>query len=278
MVWAVALYLWGHPLLAGLATGIGACMKLFALDVVIVLVLYELLALRVGTVRGPGTLTGFRARAPGPGGAAARLVQAGAATAASLIGLLAILDRVAPPYDNAAARFVRGGPISHIGHMISYASGQTGQSGIASYPWQWLIDLKPIDYFTIRSAPRVPGVPYDYPAVHFLGLISPPTLLAGLIGTALVLWRALAARVGPERRLVVLGAAWFLGTFGPFVVAGGVLNRTSYLYYMMIVMPGMYVAGAWLLCLLRRHPLVISAFVAAVVAATALLYPFTPLT
>src|SRR5437764_247851 len=43
MVWSVALYLRGRPLLAGLLAGIGASMKLFVLDVVPVLVIYELL-------------------------------------------------------------------------------------------------------------------------------------------------------------------------------------------------------------------------------------------
>ncbi len=162
--------------------------------------------------------------------------------------------------------------------MISYAAGQTGQSGIASYPWDWLIDLKPIVYFSIDTAPRIPGVPYDYPSVHFLGFISPPILLAGLIGTALALWQALSGRLGGERRLIILAAAWFLGTFGPFVFAGGVFNRTSYLYYMMVVMPGMYVAGAWLVSRLRRHVWLVSLWGAAVLAALVLLYPFTPLT
>ncbi|HZU61362.1 MAG TPA: hypothetical protein VE983_10370, partial [Solirubrobacteraceae bacterium] len=174
--------------------------------------------------------------------------------------------------------FVHGGPLAHIGHMISYAAGQTGQAGIASYPWQWLIDLKPIDYLSIDVGPRVPGVPYDHPSVHFLGFISPPILLAGLIGTAVALAKALAGRASTDRRLIVLASAWFLGTFGPFVVAGGLFNRTSYLYYMMIVMPGMYVAGAWLVRRLRRHAWLISVWVVAVLAGAVLLYPFTPLT
>jgi hypothetical protein len=277
MIWAVALYLGGHPLWAGVVGGIGAGMKLFALDIVPVLLLYELLELRSGSTV-TDRLAGFRARAPGARGAGARLVQACAATGAAFIGLLAILDRIAPPYNNAAAHFVRGGPFAHIGYMISYAAGQTGESGIASYPWQWLVDTKWIDYFTIDTGPRVPGVPYDYPSVHFLGLISPPILLAGLIGTVVVLWKALAGRAGTQRRLIILAAAWFLGTFGPFLIASGAFNRTSYLYYMTIVMPGMYVAGAWLISRLRRQVWLVSIWAVTVVAAVVLLFPFTPLT
>jgi hypothetical protein len=283
MVWAVALYLWDHPVLAGIVTGVGACMKPFGLDVVPVLLLYELFALRVRAPRPAvsadrGHLAGFRAGAPGPRGAVARLTQAYALAAVTFIGLLAILDEIAPPYDNAYARFVRGGPFAHIGHMISYAAGQVGQAGIASYPWLWLIDLKPIVYFNIDVGPRIPGAIYDYPSVHFLGFISPPILLAGLIGTAITLWKGLTGRVNADWRLIALASAWFLGTFVPFLVAAGGFNRTSYLYYMTIVMPGMYVAAAWLVRRLRRYVWLVSIWVVGVIAALVLLYPFTPLT
>lgn len=277
MIWAVALYLWGHPLWAGLVAGIGACMKLFALDVVPVLLLYELLALRAGATVAGGQVAGFRARAPGVRGAAARLTAACAAGGVVFIGLLAILDDIAPPYNNAAGRFVTGGPFAHIGHMISYAAAQTGEKGIASYPWRWLVDSKSIVYLKIDTGPRIPGVAYDYPSVHFLGVISPPILLAGVIGTAVVLWKAVTRRVGGERRLLILAAAWFLGTFGPFLVSAGIFNRTTYLYYMTIVMPGMYVAGAWLVTRLRRHMWLVWIWVISVLAAAVLLYPFTPL-
>ncbi len=276
MIWAVVSYLRGHPLLSGVLAGVGACMKLFGLYVVPVLLLYELLALRAGVAVTTNGSAGFRARAPGWRGAAARLTQAYTVTGASFIGLLALLDQIAPPYDNAAGRFVTGGPFAHIGHMISYAAGQTGERGIASYPWRWLVDSKSIVYFHISPGRPIPGVAYDYPAVHFLGLISPPILLAGLVGTVVVLGMAAAGRVGTQPRLVILAAAWFVGTFGPFLIAAGGFNRTSYLYYMTIVMPGMYVAGAWLVSRLGRHVWLVSVWAACVVAAAVLLYPFTP--
>ena len=39
----------------------------------------------------------------------------------------------------------------------------------------------------------------------------------------------------------LLGLAWFAGTFVPFVLLSLIDSRTSYLYYMVIVMPGIYV-------------------------------------
>src|SRR5436305_549040 len=104
MVWAGALYLRGRPLLAGVAVGIAACMKLVAVYVLFVLVVIE--ALR--------WLGSRRDAARG----LIRLAQAAAASAGTFFGLLAILDRVAPPYDDAAGRLLASGPFAHLGHML----------------------------------------------------------------------------------------------------------------------------------------------------------------
>jgi predicted membrane-bound dolichyl-phosphate-mannose-protein mannosyltransferase len=282
MVWSVALYLRGRPLLAGLAAGIGACMKLFALDVVFVLLIYELLRWRAPPVK-------VRIRS---------VAVAVVATAGSFLGLLAVLDQIAPPYDNSAGRFVGDNPFSHLSHMITYAAQQAGSlSGFSSYPWQWLVDYRPIVYLSINPAQPLIGAPSAHPAVHFLGFISPPILLAGLLGTAAALWLVLLAPVArrwrgkgdgrlavseptlvePERNLLNVSVAWFLGTFGPFLIASLAFNRTTYLFYMMIVMPGFYLAGAWLVRRLRRHLWLVTAWAVCVVAAAVLLYPFTPL-
>jgi hypothetical protein len=37
-----------------------------------------------------------------------------------------------------------------------------------------------------------------------------------------------------------IGACWCLGTFIPFAVASQISGRISYLYYMVVVMPGLY--------------------------------------
>ncbi len=91
--------------------------------------------------------------------------------------------------------------------------------------------------------------------MHFLGVISPPILLLAvpaLVGRwSLRRWRAVMGAVGAAGlSSVVLRAialAWFLGTFAPFGLLSLLWSRTSYLYYMVIVMPGLYVAGACVL-------------------------------
>jgi 4-amino-4-deoxy-L-arabinose transferase-like glycosyltransferase len=266
MLWAAALYLRRRPLLAGAALGIGACMKLVGVYVLFVLVLLEAL-------RWLGSREGAARRAA----QLARLAGAGAVT---FFGLLAILDRIAPPYDDAAGRLVAGGPFAHLGHMLSYAAAQTsphGPQGIASYPFGWLVDYKPITYLNVNPAQPGDGLFGVHPAVHFLGLISPPILLVGV--PALVVAAVVSLRRPParDRELAVVAVAWFLGTFVPFLLLSLIWERTSYIYYMVVVMPGLYAAAAWIAARARRHPRLIGVWIGTVVIAAAITYPLTPL-
>ncbi len=257
MVWAVALYLRGRVLGAAAGLAIGSCCKLVAPYALLVLAFVELArALRTGRAERLA--------------AARRFGLMTAASAAGTVVLLAVLDRIAPPYDPVSGHRVGGGVFGHLAHMVSYASQQSsphGPSGIASVPWGWLIDLKWITYLNIEPSRPAPGLDHIHPAVHFIGVISPPILLLGLAGVGWAAWR---------RR--PLAPAWLAGTFLPFAALSVFWQRTSYLYYMVIVMPGLYVGAAELVVRLRpRFPRAVLAWSASVVVALVLLYPFTPL-
>ena len=58
------------------------------------------------------------------------------------------------------------------------------------------------------------------------------------------LFAAVAAAWRGARPLAALGAAWCVGTFLPLAFEAQVLDRISYLYYMLIVMPGIYIVVA----------------------------------
>jgi dolichyl-phosphate-mannose-protein mannosyltransferase len=265
MLWSVALYLRGRPVAAGVLLGIGACFKLVAPYAVAVLAVYEALLL----LRTPSR-SAWR-------GVLARLAGCTAAAGAVGFGLLALMDRIAPPYDASTGKLVGAGPLGHLGHMLSYASQQTspdGPTGIASYPWGWLIDLKPIVYLNIDPSRPAPGLRGIHPPVHFLGMISPPILLLALPALAWLAWRMFCGL----NRAPVLALAWFAGTFIPFVLLSLLWGRTSYLYYMVIVMPGPYLAGACVLpALVRRHRRMVMVWGVAVLAAAVVMYPLTPL-
>ena len=266
MIWGAAFYVRGRPLLAGAVIGIGLCTKLVVAYVLFALALLEVLRWLAARERPVVRLR--------------RLAGCAATAAGVFVGLLAVLDRVARPYDDTARKLIGGGPFRHLGHMVSYAAHQTspdGPRGIASYPWGWLVDYKPITYLNVNPARPAAGLDHVHPAVHFLGLISPPILLLALPALALAAAGALRGRLGPGRELATLALAWFAGTFVPFVLLSLFWSRTSYLYYMVIVMPGFYVAAAWLLTTINRWPRMTALWVICVIAAAVIAYPLTPL-
>lgn len=263
VVWAAALYLRDRPIAAGALIGVGAAFKEVAAYALIVLAVFE--ALR---------LVGSR---PGVGRRAVRGGACAVTSAVVFVGLLAIMDRVAAPYDPQTHSLVRGGPFGQIGHILSFAAGQTsrhGPQGIASYPWEWLFDYKPISYLYINPASPTAGLFGVHPAVHFLGVVSPPILLLALPAMAVATRRLLRGR---STDLDALGLAWLVGTLVPFELLSLLFARTSYLYYMVIVMPGIYLLVADLVARHLRDRRVRSGWVACVVVATVVMYPFTPL-
>ncbi len=270
MVWGAALYLRGRPLVGGVVIGVGACCKLVALYVLVSMVVFEgLLMLR----RSGMSADGLRA-------AVRRLALCCLSAGVAFISLLALLDRIAPPYDATARRRLAVGPFHHFAHMLGYAAHQTsphGPQGIASYPWGWIVDYKPIVYLNINPARPSAGLTHVHPSSHFLGVISPPILLLALPALALVVWRVARGAASELGTASLLGLAWFAGTFLPFLVLSLIWQRTSYLYYMVIVMPGLYLLVAELVLRRRAQRRLIWMWGAMVLAAAVVMYPFTPL-
>jgi predicted membrane-bound dolichyl-phosphate-mannose-protein mannosyltransferase len=274
MLGAAIAYLRGRPLVAGILIGIGTAMKLVAPYLLVVVVLLELFR----------ALPELRSAAwPVVRGAARRIEWCVAGAAATFIALLALLDRLAPPFDPVAMQRLGGSPFTHLSHMLSYGASQTspnGPTGIASYPWDWLVDLKPITYLNINPDHPAPGLLHIHPAAHFIGVISPAIMLLALPSLVFVAWRVLAARRGRllvDGEVPALALAWSLGTFLPFVVLSIVFSRTSYLYYMVVVMPGIYLAVGDVLVRWRRHWPWLALWGIALVGSLVALYPFTPL-
>jgi len=265
MIWGVALYLRDRPLLAGAVIGVGASAKEVAPYILFALAVLEL-------------LRWWPARSEGR----ARLVRLGGCVVASAVAFLVMLQVmgwIAAPYSPQTGKLVPGGAFGHVAHMLSYAANQTsphGPRGIASYPWDWLLDIKSITYLRINPGRPTAALNQVEPAVHFIGLISPPILL-------LAIPALLYAGVGVARRrrsadeVGVVGLAWFLGTYLPFVAASLIESRTSYLYYMVIVMPGIYLAVANLIARIGPRRKIVWVWMACVLAAAVVLYPFTPL-
>jgi dolichyl-phosphate-mannose-protein mannosyltransferase len=256
MVWTAALYLRGRPLLAGVVLGVGATVKLVVPYVVLVLALFELIRHRRAVVRAAApALFGLTALATGV-----------------YLAVLGVFDRIAPPYNPQTGATITGGPFAHTQRMFSYAAAQTsphGPKGIASYPWDWLIDLRPINYLEVTVTTGSSRTA----TIHFLGLISPPMLLFALPALAVALraaWRG-------GRDIDAIAVAWFCGTWLLFVALSAFWQRTSYLYYMVIVMPGVYLALARLFTAPWMPRWALAGWLGLVAAAAVLLYPFLAL-
>jgi dolichyl-phosphate-mannose-protein mannosyltransferase len=271
MLWGTALYLRGRPLAAGAVYGVGACCKEVAPYALLALAIFE--GLRLAQLRGRERDLELRGLW--------RLAACAAATAVVFVGLLAILDALAPPFDATTGKALTGGAFAHIAHILSYGASQTsphGPQGIASYPWEWLVDLKPITYLLINPAHPGDGLFHIHPAAHFLGFINPVLMLLALPALALAAYGvARGVRAGRTNDLQTLAVAWFVGTWGPFLILSALLQRTSYVYYMIIVMPAIYLAVALLIARLGPRRRLVLAWMVALVAAAVVLWPFTPL-
>jgi len=251
MLVAAALYMRRHPLLAGVALGIGGCMKEVALYLVFVVILLEALRYaRAGWTRWTaGKLptgqvgTGWRA-----------LLLFLAATAASFLGLLWLLDILVPAYDPVRHVTYAGSPFTHLLHIYHYAQllkMKPGEVGISSTPWQWLLNERTINYAKVAVNSVVNGhVVASRATVAFQGAINPFIVFMAIPA----LFAALAAACRKGDGVAALGACWCLGTFIPFAVDSLATARISYIYYMVAVMPGVYIVAARLFSP-RRMPL-----------------------
>jgi Dolichyl-phosphate-mannose-protein mannosyltransferase len=322
MVWAVAFYLRGRPLIAGIVLAVGLAFKEVGVYALAVLALVE-----IGRL-----LVAWRHRdAPAdwrPLPALGRLLATTISSMCVFVGLLAVMGQIATPYADADAKLITGGPFAEIAHIISYGANLTspnGPQGIASYPWDWLIDLKPIDYLTVNPSLPGAGIGAIHPVVAFYGEISPPILLLGMLALGLCVYRLarrrrasaharvrIAAAVpdsgggseipaaepalerppavaaGPpagrmsliaDRQLAILSLAWFIGCWAPFAIQCLVWQRTSYLYYMVVVMPGLYVSAMYAAELGWRRGrlwlrIVVGTWALTVLAAAVIMYPF----
>jgi hypothetical protein len=281
MLFGAAFYLRGRLPAAILMLALADCMKEVAPYALIVLALVELGRVLLAR-RDPSLPAQWR---PRPALVRFALIVVGS-FGGFILGLW-VMGLIATPYADSAHQLITGGPFAHLWHIVTYAEALTaphGASGIASYPWQWLFDKGAITYLGV-SAPLPGHAAGILPVCQFLGEISPPILalaipallvcLARLVGAP----RRLAARSAGEVQVALLAVAWFLGTWGPYQLQSAFEHRISYLYYMLSVMPGIYLAVTILASLLWRSRRawgrgLTAAWAVSVIAFAVIMYPF----
>ncbi len=297
MLAGVTLYLHKRPFVGAAVIGVGCCIKEFAVYAVIVLLLLELM-------RSFAPPRSFRACARRMARPLAVAVIAGA----TYITLLAVLDQVATPYSNGHPvdrhqsslcdhLLLWSDACNHVVFMQRYAAGLQdigGPHGIAAAPTQFWLDQKVITYFkvshtvttrttvtrTVRAGPtshkvvvatRV--VSKSITTLWYRGEIGRVLLATAWLAILLNLWWAIRRR--DDLSLLVI--AWVLATWVPPALFHLLDNRTTYLYYMVVAMPAIYIAVARLLAARRIPRLILVVWIAAMLVDAALLYPFRTL-
>lgn len=265
MLAGAALYLRRHPVLAGVLLGLGACTKLVGLFALPALVLFEV-------------IRATRPRTPGGGGATPdRLATAralGACAGVTVVTFAAVLWWLDVRYTTFRD------PVSHTRYMVGYANhlrrrGQHGANvptavsgpgiAVASPPWKWLLDREPIVYYQRNTRPA-PGRPFRT-TLLFQGRISPPVIFLAV--PALLAAFALARR-GDD--VAAIAVAWFTATFLAFVVLDA-RHHPSYLHYMLVALPGVYLAVARVLAARAVPRAVLPLYGVALLVAMGALYP-----
>ncbi len=229
MLVGVALYLRRRPVLAGAVLGIGACTKLIGFTAVVVLVVLEV-GRRVQTQRSVTPTDKASGRTLADLGTCVVVVTV------TYLVVLGALDRAVTAYSD---------PIAHTRAMVSFAGELTKPAEAqiraaaphvaqSSSPWQWLINQVPINYFRQMAAP--PGQPGgDRVLLDFQGRMSPFIIWLAVPAFGLAIYRF--RDNGDETAFVII--AWCLGTFIPLITLG-LRDRVGYIYYMLIVLPGVY--------------------------------------
>ncbi len=236
MLIAALLYLRKRPIAAGVALGIGMCMKEVAIYMVVVFVLFE--AFRMLRAWWFGSLEGWVRTNVRP---AALVIVSGAA---SFLALLWLLDILVPAYDTGTHIKYAGSPFTHFFHMVHYATllkAEPGKPGISSTPFQWLLNEKAIPYAKTAVTATAGGkIVSNHPIYFFQGLMNPYIIflaIPALCACLSIWWRR-------NETLALFAVVWFLGNFLPAVFESYALGRVDYLYYMVIVLPAIYIALA----------------------------------
>jgi 4-amino-4-deoxy-L-arabinose transferase-like glycosyltransferase len=157
-------------------------------------------------------------------------------------------------------------PLDHINRMVGYGFALQGSpSGIASAPWQWLVNDGQFDYLKTSVNTLVNGVVVgSRTTVQFRAMLNPVLIGTAWIGVLYAAW--LAWRRGEP--VASFGLLWIVANYLPFWPLFVFSHRISYFYYLVPAVPGL----ALVLAAVLVHARVPRAVTIGFVAMTALLF------
>jgi predicted membrane-bound dolichyl-phosphate-mannose-protein mannosyltransferase len=259
---AGALYFRGRNFWSGAVLALAACMKLVAFYAIFVFGIFELLLLLARRDRQNGSESSARAR----------LAATIATSCGTYIAFLWLLDLAVPPVDGRG--HVLGDPFHHIKYMLHYAREIVGNGGIASHPWQWFVNEKTLNYYSVYHTTYDHGRAVSQAlTIAFRGEMNPVIIFVAIPALAL----SLHAAIRQGSQVDAVAAAWVLGIVLPLTLQNLAQHRTMYIYYMLLVLPGIYVSVARMFSSARFPLAGRIGYGIAVLAGLATLYPFRTL-
>jgi 4-amino-4-deoxy-L-arabinose transferase-like glycosyltransferase len=306
MLAGAGFYLRRRPVIAGLLIGIGCCVKEFGVYALLVLLLLELMrglrwwwerrrpAGRAEAARPSADADSVRAApAPAAGWSSVRVGLARPVMLVIVVGityftLLTILDTAVTPYSGGHPvdrnqssickyTLIWRDACNHFAFMNRYAGRLVDHGrpqGIAAHPSDFWINRRAITYFKVTQTVTVTGKrPRQSALIWFRGEISRVLLITSWFALLLNLWWAIRRR--DDVSFLVL--AWVLGTWLPPEFFNLFEDRTTYLYYMVVTMPALYIAVARLLGASRITRWLTVPWVLLLLYDAANLYPFRTL-
>ena len=183
----------------------------------------------------------------------------------ALFGLF-VLDQAVSSFDS---------PFEHIRHMLTYGAALQGgptPTGIASNPWDWLVNNGRFDYLRVDVSVAAGGqVLATYPSVRFQGALNPVLLFGAPIVMAFGAWFADPAS---SIRSSGWSLVWMAANYLPFYFLAAVAHRIMYLYYILPVIPALAALTAVFLLRSGLPRVVTWVYLGATVLAFIGLFPF----
>jgi len=180
------------------------------------------------------------------------------------LALLAVLDRIWGGYAN---------PFDHVTFIYNYTKALVREApeGIESYPWQWLLNEVKIPYLTVNVNYYSGGVVVGTSTiVAFQGAMNPLIIFLCIPSLGYMAYTYLRSR--NEFPLFIL--LWFCLTYIPFFPMSIFMHRIMYLFYFLNTVPSVCGAIAFMMVDQKPPRIVVLAYLVAVLAAFAMLFPF----
>jgi predicted membrane-bound dolichyl-phosphate-mannose-protein mannosyltransferase len=184
--------------------------------------------------------------------------------AGTFLALLAVMDMFWALYKN---------PFEHLSFIFSYHLGVVAATptGIASYPWQWLLNEVKIPYLSINANIIIDGtISRMYPVVAFVGAMNPFIIYLTLPAIVYSIYSFYSSR----SKATLFYFCWFTLTYLPFYPMSIIGHRIMYIFYFLNTIPAVCAMISEMIIDQELPIWLIFAYLGAVIAGFAMLFPF----